>query len=406
MAYGDSPDDPALRAAWHYFCDRLKAAGDRTFKDHNPADALHRADAFRFLTQNLGQAFDLALETKDTQFPALHAFCTPTRKLGGDAADFVYLQAWIDGQSTYRISGNRGTAPFFNIAVQGGRPERLPAGHAPLHDPFGDAPEANLFGHQMEIAQDGSFELHVGGPERRVNWLPTTPGSRKLFLRQGFDGWNERPATMLIERVGMDTPKPVPLPETMIAAMAWAGDFVAGLMADWPEWPYEHGGVDIEHVNAFPPPVLTGDDRKRGRSVANMVWQLADDEALVVTFEAHAGLWMLSNMGVFFNSMDYLYRSVSFTPGRTAPDTDGKLRLVLCHRDPLFHNWIDTQGFRQGNLIYRHMLGETAASLEADLIKWQDLAAFLPRDSKRVTPAERTAQMHERFRAIRRRYAF
>ena len=119
MAFGDGPDDAALRAAWENFCDQLKAAGERVFKDHNPSSGLQRADAFRFLTQNLGQAFDLALETRDPRYPLIHAFCNPTRKLGGDCADFAYQQAWIDGESTYRITGNRGTARFFNITVQG-----------------------------------------------------------------------------------------------------------------------------------------------------------------------------------------------------------------------------------------------------------------------------------------------
>ncbi|HET8881625.1 MAG TPA: hypothetical protein VFM56_05565, partial [Solimonas sp.] len=112
MSFGEHSDDDALRNAWRQFCAQLQQAGERAFKDENPATPLQRADAFRFLTQNLGQAFDLALETKDTKFPALHAFCGPTRKLGGDAADLVYLQAWIDGESVYRIRGNKGTARF------------------------------------------------------------------------------------------------------------------------------------------------------------------------------------------------------------------------------------------------------------------------------------------------------
>lgn len=56
-------------------------------------------------------------------------------------------------------------------------------------------PEANLFGHQLESSWDGSFELYIGGPRRERNWLPTTRGSRKLFIRQGFDRWDELPAT-------------------------------------------------------------------------------------------------------------------------------------------------------------------------------------------------------------------
>lgn len=402
MAFGDGPDDAALNAAWGGFCDRLKSAGEQVFKDHNAISGLQRADGFRFLTQNLGQAFDLALETKDSQYPVIHTFCNPTRKLGGDCADFLYQQAWIDGRSTYRIVGERGTAPFLNITVQGPRP----GGPGVLSEPFGDVPEANVSGAQLDIGPDGTFEIHIGGQRRGPNWLPTTPESRKLFIRQGFDSWQDRPARMRIERVGMDSPRPLPDPATMIDAMRWAGDFVTGLMGDWPEYPFRYGGVDAEHPNHFPGVGRTDADAKRGRAAANMHWVLGADEALVVEFDAHEGLWMLTNMGVFFTSMDYLYRPVSYTPSRTAVDSDGKVRLVLAHDDPGYHNWIDTQGFERGNLTYRHILDGTPAELRTRVVKFVDLADALPPDSNTVNQAERTAQMWARFNGIRRRYGW
>ncbi len=402
MAFGDGPHDAALHAAWDEFCDRLKAAGERVFKDHNPTSGLHRADGFRFLTQNLGQAFDLALETKDSRYPVIHTFSNPTRKLGGDCADFVYQQAWIDGESTYRIAGERGTAPFFNITVQGPRPD----GDGVLCEPFGDVPEANLFGDQLRTEPDGMFEIYIGGRRREPNWLPTTPGSRKLFIRQGFDSWQDCPARMRIERVDMESPKPAPTPDAMIEAMRWAGDFVTGLMDDWPEYPFRYGGVDAEHPNRFPGVDRTDADAKRGRAATNMHWVIGSDEALVVEFDAHEGLWMLTNMGVFFTSMDYLYRPVSYTPSRTAVDSDGKVRLVLAHDDPGYHNWIDTQGFERGNLTYRHMLDGAPAELRTRLVKRADLPDALPPDTATVTAAERTAQMWERFNGIRRRYGW
>jgi hypothetical protein len=405
MAFGDSPDDAPLRDAWRGFCARLAEAGDLVFKDFNPANLLQRADAFRFLTQNLGQAFDLALETRDTRFPALHDFCNPTRKLGGDAGDFVYLQAWIDGSSTYRIGGERGTCRFLNVTVQGPRPARMPSGAPPLHDPFGDVPEANLFGHQLTTEADGSFELRVGGKEAGPNWLPTTRESRKLFIRMGFDRWDERPATMRIERVGMEGPKPLPTPDRMVEAMDWAGIFLTSMMADWPDWPFAHGGVDAVHVNAFPALADTGDDRKRGRAATNMHWVIGRDEALIVEFEAHEGLWMLTNMGAFFNSMDFVYRPVSYTPSRTRVDGDGMIRLVIAHDDPGYHNWLDTQGFERGNLTYRHMLEGAPVPLATRLVARAGLAAALPADSALVTPAERLEQMRARFDGISRRYA-
>ena len=404
MAFGDGRDDAALHDAWGLFCDRLKAAGERVFKDHNPANPLQRADGFRFLTQNLGQAFDLALETRDTRFPLIHAFCSPTRKLGGDCADFTYHQAWIDGASIYRITGDRGTARFFNITVQGPRPERMANGPPPLHDPFGDVPEANLFGHQLRPGPDGRFELIIGGPERGPNWLPTTPGSRKLFIRQGFDRWDERPATLHIERIDMEGPRPMPAPATMIAAMDWAGSFLTGMMDDWPDWPFAHGGVDAAHPNAFPALADTGDDRKRGRAAAAMHWALAPDDALVVTFDAHDGLWMFTNGGAFMNSMDYLYRPVGMTPSQARVDADGRIRLILAHDDPGYANWIDTQGFARGNLTYRHMLEGTPAALETQVVRRTDLGAALPADSATVTPVERLASMRARFDGVCRRY--
>jgi hypothetical protein len=273
-----------------------------------------------------------------------------------------------------------------------------------LHEPFGDTPEANLFGQQLDVADDGRFEIYIGGPERGPNWLPTTAASRKLFIRQGFDRWDELPAQMWIERIDMASPKPLPAPATMVEAMGWAGEFVTGLMSDWPEFPFTHGGVDAEHPNSFPHIGTTDADRKRGRAAANMYWELASDEALIVEFDAHDGLWMFTNMGVFFNSMDYLYRPVSYTPSRTTTDRDGRIRLVMAHRDPNVHNWLDTQGFGRGNLTYRHMLQGEPAVLETRVVKHDDLVNALPPDTAMVSAAERDAARWARFHGIRRRY--
>ncbi len=135
------------------------------------------------LTQNLGQAFPLALETRDPAFPQIHYFTHPYMKLGGDVSDFTYRQAWISGEHAYKITGRKGTARWFNLTVQGPKPAKIPGtDFAPLHEPFGDVPESNIFGHQIKADAEGNFELYIGGPQRPENWLPTTPGSRKLFI--------------------------------------------------------------------------------------------------------------------------------------------------------------------------------------------------------------------------------
>ncbi|MCT2401093.1 DUF1214 domain-containing protein [Novosphingobium mangrovi (ex Huang et al. 2023)] len=409
MAYGDAPSDKDLKAAWDRFCDDLKHAGTQAFKDANPANALQRADAFRFLTQNLGQAFDLALETKDPAFPQIHYFTTPTMKLGGDVADFTYRQAWISGEHTYRLTGKRGTARWLNVTVQGPRPETIPGTDWPsLHEPFGDIPECNILGSQLETDAEGRFELFIGGEERSGNWLPTTAGSRKLFIREAFDSWGEQPTTLTIERLGMAEPRPMPPPDRMIEAMEWAGRFVSGFMEQWPEhsWQTSRGVCDPHQLNAFPADKSANDasDAKRGRMAAHMIWRLRPDEALIVEMDMHEGFWIFGMGGAFMGSMDFLHRPVSYTPARTKVDADGVVRLVIAHDDPGVHNWLDTQGFSDGNLTYRNLLTQSPAAFRTRLVKRADLMTYLPADTATVTPGQRAAMLLERYRAIKPRF--
>jgi len=409
MAYGDGPADEALHSAWYAFCDALKVAGDKAFKDANPPSPLHRADAFRFLTQNLGQAFPLALETADPAWPLIHYFTHPTMKLGGDVCDFTYRQAWISGEHTYRITGRKGTARWFNLTVQGPKPAKIPGTDwPPLHEPFGDIPECNILGSQIETDAEGNFELFVGGPERSANWLPTTPGSRKLFIREAFDAWGETPTFLTIERVGMDAPKPLPTAGRMAEAMAWAGDFVTGVMRDWPEhsWMTSGGVCDPDQPNLFPADksANSADDAKRGRMAANMVWRVQPDEALIVEMDWHDGFWLFGMGGVFVESLDFLYRPVSYSPSRTKVDADGVVRMVIAHDDPGVHNWLDTQGFTDGNLGYRNLMSQNPAQFRTRLVRRSELMAQLPADTALVTRDQRAAMLLERYRAIKLRF--
>ncbi len=417
MAYGDFAGDRELMQAWSQFCDRLKAAGTRVFKDANPATALQRVDGFRYLTQNLGQAYDLALETKNTKYPAIHPFCSPTRKLGSDNADCVYQQAWVDGESTYKISGKRGSARFFNIAVQGPRGLAAYGGNAtkPLHEPFGDTPEANIFGEQLKTEWDGSFELFIGGEKQGPNWLPSTKGTRKLFFRQYFDSWEEESAEMRIERVGMDGPRPVPTPAEMIESMKWAADFVYNVVDYWPDWTWANSdAVDEDTPNRFAAPNILGagaaaaianvTDKRRGRLATTMHWQLRDDEALIVEWADYQAFWMITAEAIFGNSLDFLYRPVSYTPSRTAVDSDGKVRFVMARDDPGVANWIDTQGYNAGQLSFRSVQSSHLPDFRTQVVKAADVGRFLPADTKRVTREERAGALLARFHAIQRRY--
>jgi hypothetical protein len=137
---------------------------------------------------------------------------------------------------------------------------------------------------------------------------------------------------------------------------------------------------------------------------AHMVWALKPDEALIVEMDAHDGFWIFNLGGVFMGSMDFLHRCVSYTPARTAIGADNVVRLVLSHDDPGVHNWLDTQGFSQGNLTYRNLMSQNSASFRTRLVGRAELMDALPEDTALVTPDERVRQLWDRYRSIKLRF--
>ena len=323
MAFGDNPVDGSLRDAWHAFCDQAKAAGDAVFKDESGSSDGERTNAFRYLTQNLSQAFDIWLENRDPLQPSLLAFCGPTRKLGADNPDCTYHQSWINDHDTYRISGNRGTARMLNVALQG-------EWKGPLHEPFGDKPIANVLGEQLVTRWNGEFELWVGPEPHEGNWLRSEPGARKLFYRQYFDHWDEVPASFRIERISNDAaPPPAITPAELIDTFARAGQFVRDCTEDWPDTVWNRDGT-YDWVNSFGRTAGGREetiDSRRGRVIDSLNWRVEPHEALVLDFEIEPRqFWQLGACSVFGASLEFRYRQTSLTSGMTPVDPDGRTR--------------------------------------------------------------------------------
>jgi hypothetical protein len=405
MAFGDNPVDVTLRDAWHDFCDEVKAAGDHVFKDISGSTDGERTNAFRYLTQNLSQAFDIWLENRDTRRPFLHAFCGPTRGLGADNADCIYLQSWINDHDTYKISGNRGTAKMFNIAVQG-------PWTGSLTEPFGDTPVASLSGEELETDWDGNFVVWISPDPHPGNWIESTPGIRKIFYRQYFDTWDEIPARYQIERVGPDTEEPPPAlePAQLVDAFARAGRFVRECTQDWPDtlWArydlFDNPNVFIRH-GAASSTQHESMDARRGRVILELNWDVALDEALIVEFEnPPEAFWQLGACTVFGASLQYRYRQVNLTSGLSAVDGDGTTRVVLGHTDPGYTNWVDTQGHTRGWLLFRNMFTRSTPELRARVVRAADLDTEIGDIATRITPEARRAELRRRRHANLRRF--
>ena len=109
------------------------------------------------------------------------------------------------------------------------------------------SPRRTSSAHQLTTEPDGSFELFIGGPQRRPNWLPDHARLTQAVHPPGLRRLGRGAGATADRACRHGRPTPLPTPATMIAAMDWAGDFLTGLMERLARHSrYTYGGVDAD----------------------------------------------------------------------------------------------------------------------------------------------------------------
>jgi hypothetical protein len=133
-------------------------------------------------------------------------------------------------------------------------------------------------------------------------------------------------------------------------------------------------------------------------------YRLAADEALVFESELpDARYWQIQLCDAWFRSLDYATRQSSLNPAQARLDADGRLRVVIAHRDPGVPNWLDTAGHAEGMLQYRWAWTRTNPAPTLRSVRFADLARALPESTPRITPEERRRVLAARQRQVLRR---
>jgi hypothetical protein len=389
-----SQSDTELAEAWDTFCDQLKEAGKIPFRDGVPKGDLSRAAGFRCLVQNIGLGVQFYLENDDPLHPELLHYFDPIRKQGGDNPDAVYVGGPINGTDTYRIHGNLGSAKYFAVtAVETG------------DTPWGGGVASTLFAQDLEVDEDGNFELICSPDPHPGNWLKTTPDTFRVTFRQFFADWEtERPMHATIDRISpTSAPKPVMdterLSKGLDAVSRWVGvslNYWADMIEKWKAQPnrfLSYRQLDDNKIDATP-----------GGEPLIMYWQLPADEAIVIRVKPpEAVYWAVEFGNYWWCSMDY--RSIlSNTNCHYAQlEDNGELVVVVSHTDTGHANWLDPAGFSEGYVTIRWMQADHYPTPIATQIKLTELDTMLPQ-AKKLSQEERAEQIARRRRGVIQRF--
>ncbi len=339
--------------AWEDFCDTLKTAGRviEAFGDE-PSDQ-ERAEWYRFLTRMIRNGCERMVENCEPERPRLRD--APWRQsINVQSPDQDHLMCeFVDGRHEYRITGERGTIPYFVMATWSAPQPRdlgarswAPRGVDGLaeFDPTNLTTTSFLSSRDLAFDDDGRFEVVLSQKPQDGNWLGLAPETTGVLIRTVYsDRSKEVPPTLRIER--LDAPRPRPIrPAEMSEGLAKAGQIVLGYAELVRAWWQNNLSKRPNEIEFSESTYLSNGgvlDRLHGFGC----WQRGSDEALVVRFTpTECEHWILQVCNRWQENLDVYEDGQGYITKFTATlEPDGSCLAVIADRDPrVGGNWIDS----------------------------------------------------------------
>ncbi|KMV20118.1 DUF1214 domain-containing protein [Mycobacterium heckeshornense] len=384
-----SPEGVDMAKDWTVLLSQLGAAAHLVTGSPFARNRLDLASGFRHLLVLAAIGIDEVLRFDPD--PILAVSRAPTDDVltwGMDCPDAIYTRATLWGGESYRLFGNRGTARYVGLQTMNGIQAT-----------------ANAVVDELEMDQAGNFEVIISADEREGNWLRIDGDYPTVVVRHFFYDWNsEVPSSLRIERIGRRAERksrPSDADGLVSRQVRALGEFVYTNLRFFHDW------GSAPPANGFLEP---GDLSAVGAAAENRPvigrWELGPDEALILEIKPPNGVyWSYSLGNPWWETIHYGRHQSSLNGHQVAVDSDGLVRVVVCARDPGVANWLDTAGYSNGAMILRCVRTDTAPTPITRVVKFDEIAAALPADTKTVTPDERTAIVAARRRAVHQRFA-
>lgn len=311
--------------------------------------------------------------------------------VGQPNADTLYRSAVIAPGGAYRIRGQRGTLNHTVLA------QMVPQGNP------GAGSRAHLRLGELKIDDRGRFDVLLSAEKpagHSGDWWQLNPAATMLMLRMVSADWaGEQAPTLSIERLDSPVGRPRVPAETLerrLRTLPQTIDFMALMFVD--HHAKLRAGGFVNRFKVFD----VGFGALEGQFYYEGAYDLAADEALLIESPVPAKCEYRSMIltNEIYETTDWYNNHSSLNHAQAAPDSDGKLRIVVSHRDPGVKNWLDTAGHPRGVVQGRWTRCDSQPMPEARVVKLKDLDQTLPRGAARVTPEERQAILRERRRAL------
>lgn len=369
---GKTEDDMAAQRvasgqSWSEFCDTLKAAGAALQFPGAPRDSFNQAEGYRYLSRVARAGLMAFIEHADAKAPVLHRVVNETTKIGADNPDNFYQTAALDGRYEYKITGRRNSIACLSFGTQSGH----------YGEGGGLPPTGYIESDQIEMDEDGCFELILSSKPQDGNWLPMTPETGTLVVRQTFlDRDAETPAELSIERINCPEYELRPsllTPLKLDEGLKKVGALTAGVPLLFAKWARDFQKHNNE-LPQFDPEVSLAAGGDPNITYYHSHWTIAQDEALVIEVTPpECEYWNFQLNNYWMESLDYRHHRIHINKYLAHYEDDRSVRLIVAHKDPGHPNWIETAGHTSGTMCFRWVRAKESPQPQTRLVKLSSL---------------------------------
>ncbi len=352
--------------AWDDYCESVRRAGHMVEAFGDEANELDRAEWYRFMTRLMRNGFERFMENCEPDRPRLRD--APWRQgINFQSPDQDHLLAeFVDGQHSYRITGNRGTLPYFVMASWSARQprdigerdwaQRGVDGLAEF-DPATLKTTGFLQSDTIDFDAEGNFEVIVSQerPAGDANWLRITPDCVGVLVRAVYHRRDETVApSMRIERLDGVAPRPI-LAAEMSDGLAKAGQLVLGYAELVRRWWQDNLSRRPNRIR-FSREVYLSNGGVPDRHHGFGTWEKQPDEALVLRFTPTVcDYWIFQLCNIWQENLDCYEDGQGYVSKyHAAYEADGSVRVVIADEDPgIGGNWVSSFCHIHGGMSLR-----------------------------------------------------
>lgn len=384
--------DTALLPVWNAFVDELRALAPAMLEKLPPRlkdDPQTQQEVGRLMIEAIS-ARSLTALASDGDHPLFVPSLNILMNVYQPNADTIYKETVITPGGSYRLRGTKGNV---RIAMIGAFP------------PFAADGTLKALAYydinRLKAGPDGKYDVLLS-PTRPEgydgDWWQLDPKAIKLMLRQVAMDWaTEVDPSISIERIDASATAPRPKAEILAKNLREFGPAVkttAIYLVDHVQKLRADGFINKLRIWDVTGTAggLTGQFYYEG------AYDLKVDEALLIESpypkNCHYASLILTND--IFETTDWYNNQSSLNAAQWRVDNDGKLRVVVSAKDPGVPNWLDTSGYATGVVQGRWTGCDSTPIPATKKVKLSRLKSLLPKDTPKVSAAERDKIVRDR----------